>query len=293
MVQVDVFWSYAIGAGFASAAARQLKDEPNTFQNEYFTKTLLFLALCFAPSGVVLLWAFTGWETMYVWNRETLAAWVVLIFCVTNVTQGILGFWVAHKLIRAGKLYWANLQWVIGYMAMFFILVHGWDGTGYRRFFTFNLTEKVGWLITGNEAEVLTQSFGPLAALKWSISPVALTLLAMGVIMLPIMFGWIGKWVKEGYQLGGVDTARANATNPMKIIRTCARVIFVWVLGSIIVWSILIHLLGWGIGTLIFAAAFGFLGVGPSGVIRKDIDRITLENGVETSTAGATATTQI
>ena len=62
MVQVDVFWAYGMGSGFALAAARQLRtdkrDREGLLTNRYFTGTLLYLALLFAPSGVWLLWAY-------------------------------------------------------------------------------------------------------------------------------------------------------------------------------------------------------------------------------------------
>jgi len=269
MVQVDVFWSYAIGASFAAGAARQLKDEPNTFQNPYFTKTLLFLSIFFAPSGVVLLWAFTGWETMYLWDRSTLPGWIVPIFGITNITQGIIGFWVAHKLIRSGKYFWAHAQWVFGYLAMFFILVHGWDGIGYRRFFTYT---------DHQTAQVLAEGFGPWIALKWMFSPVALTLYGMGVIMLPVMFLWIARPAKEGYRLGGVDREQAAQTSVGGIIKAFARGVFLGTLTSAILWSLLIHLTNCCIGTLIFIPLFAFFGLGPIGLIRKDINKITLES---------------
>jgi len=268
MVQVDVFWSYAIGAGFAAAAARQLKEEPSTTQNEYFTKNLVYLSTLFAPSGIVLLWVFTAWETMYLWDRNTLPAFLVPIFCITNVTQGMLGFWVAHRFIKAGKFFWAHAQWILGYLAMFFILVHGWDGIGYRRFFTYT---------DHQTAQVLAEGFGPVIALKWLISPVALTLYGMGVIMLPLLFYWIGKWAFEGYRLGDVDAAKASGMSVGAVVKIVLRIVFVWTLGSAIVWSLLIHLLGWALGTLIFAAVFGFFGMGPSGILRKEVDKITLE----------------
>lgn len=269
MVQVDVFWSYAIGASFAAAASRQLKNEPNTFENPYYHKTLLYLATLFAPSGIVLLWVFTGWETMYLWDRNTLPVFLVPIFCITNVTQGILGFWVAHRFIKQGKTFWAHAQWVFGYLAMFFILVHGWDGMGYRRFFTYT---------SHQTAQVLADGWGPVIALKWLISPVALTLFAMGVIMIPVMFGWIGKWATEGYRLGGVNMDIAQSVNAGYIVMVVCRVVFIYTLGSAILWSILIHLFGWVIGTLIFLPIFGFLGMGPSGIIRKEIAKISLES---------------
>jgi hypothetical protein len=189
----------------------------------------------------------------------------------------MLGFWVAHKFIKSGKYFWAHMQWVFGYMAMFFILVHGWDGMGYRRFFTYNPTGRVGWIITGDEVDVLAKGFGPFIALKWVVSPVALTLFAMGIIMLPVMFNWIGKWAIEGFRLGDVtDTTKASQMTVGKVVALCCRVVFVGTLGSVIVWSVLIHLLGWLIGTVIFIPLFVFLGVGPSGIIRKDLEQMSL-----------------
>ena len=98
MVQVDVFWSYAIGAGFAAAAAEQIRKkeaagEFRLLENASFARALIFLGALFAPSGICLLWAFPGWETMYVARTwDDIPAWLVAAFAVTNVTQGILGF---------------------------------------------------------------------------------------------------------------------------------------------------------------------------------------------------------
>ncbi len=90
MVQVDVFWAYAYGAGFSIAAFRQLKkiteeaavqggntgnvrkkDENPArknkmlFENKYFVQALLYIAILFVPSGAYLLWNFPSWETMH------------------------------------------------------------------------------------------------------------------------------------------------------------------------------------------------------------------------------------
>ena len=60
MVQVDVFWSYGLGATFALAASKQLVArrrevvEDRRWTDPYLLKTLLFLALVFVPSGVYL-----------------------------------------------------------------------------------------------------------------------------------------------------------------------------------------------------------------------------------------------
>jgi len=115
MVQVDVFWSYALGAGYAVAASRQLKNMPESrtlpqgeracrgaFINRYFAFSLFYAAVFFAPSGIYLLWRFTSWETMHVWDRG-ISPLLVVAFAITNVTQSILGFWLAWRCIRKGQ----------------------------------------------------------------------------------------------------------------------------------------------------------------------------------------------
>ena len=178
MVQVDVFWSYGIGAGFAVAAADRIAakkseegDEP--MADRGFLRALLFLALVFAPSGLYLLWEFTSWETMHALNRD-MPAWLVALFGLTNVSQGLLGYFVTRRLLRTGQWKWAKVQPVIGYFLMFFVLVYGWDGTGYQRFFSPSVASLHGWSWH--------------TALDWMSSDVAITLYAMGAIMIPLLF---------------------------------------------------------------------------------------------------------
>ncbi|MDI6741597.1 MAG: hypothetical protein QMD11_02565 [Smithella sp.] len=135
MVQVDFVWSYAFGAGFAACSARQLAKQETPFNNKWYTFALLFLAVFFAPSGLYLLWEFVQWETMQVATTFTdIPAWLVCGFAVTNVTQGILGYWVSYKFIQKKNYYAAHANWMWAWILFWFILVCGWDGTGYQRF---------------------------------------------------------------------------------------------------------------------------------------------------------------
>lgn len=278
MVQVDVFWSFGLGAGFAAAAARQLKKEEKPWENIYFVKNLLYLSIFFVPSGATLLWGFPEWETMQVGTYKTIPAWLVMLFTMTNVTQGILGFWLAYRLIRAGNSYGAWLLCGLGYFCMFFILVHGWDGMGYQRFF-YTCT----WY--GSD-ECTLWSAGNYAALKWAVGPVALTLYAMGVVMLPLLFYWMSDWTKRGYELGGVDSARALETSRWDITSAILRLVFVHILGSVIVASLLIRLVtwitgsvaaGWILGLAGFAVAAYFVMVRKGGLSHREVNRIILE----------------
>ena len=186
MVQVDVFWSYGIGAGIALAHAAQIQSSyhryvqqrgavpgPRVMLHEAsFRDTLLFLSTCFAPSGMFLLAAFPHWETMHVATTfADLPPWLVTLFAITNITQGILGYKITEALLRRGASYAAYLQWLGGYFAMFFILVHGWDGTGYVRFFSAHPDWIEGWTWS--------------VAASWFVSDVGLSLGAIGVVFVP------------------------------------------------------------------------------------------------------------
>ena len=267
MVQVDVFWTYALGASFAAAAGRQISEEAedgaSPFRSPFYVRTLLYLSILFGPSGVYLCWAFPGWETMFAGDRE-MPAWIVTLFCMTNITQGILGYWIASKLVSRGRLYWAHLQWIFGYIAMFFILVHGWDGTGYQRFF-----------YAGTIEEWRAGVHYPIWAFAYC--KVALSLYGMGVILLPIMFFMMSGWMMEGYRLGRVDPQRAAEMTRWSLSKVMLRIIFVYSLGSAIAASLLIHLLGWLLGALAFFVLFAVVGVRKGGLFHKVIGELTLE----------------
>lgn len=198
MVQVDVCWSYGIGAGLGLASAHRARAKETiaaaVTTNEGF-HTLLFLALVFAPSGFVLLWSFPSWETMHV-GTHAMPGWLVALFGITNITQGLLGFVAARFLAARGHAYAAYLQWVGGYFGMFFILVHGWDGTGYQRFFSPTRADLDGWTWA--------------TARTWLTSDVAITLALMGVVLVPWLVGLSAAWLREGHGAKGGRAIRLS-----------------------------------------------------------------------------------
>ncbi|MDF2446379.1 MAG: hypothetical protein K0S46_1615 [Moraxellaceae bacterium] len=97
-------------------------------------------------------------------------------------------------LLRRGQYYLANLNWMLGYFGMFFILVYGWDGLGYDRFFYDRdmLAGSPAWtpgVGTGDSPETFFA-----AAVGFLTSGVAMTLYLDGVYLLPpfiaIMYFW-------------------------------------------------------------------------------------------------------
>ena len=85
MIEVDVFWSFAFGAGFASAASSVLRDEESPFANNVFAYTAVFLGAIFGPSGIYLLWRFPGWESMFLFTEGKVCLQFGVCFFLRNL----------------------------------------------------------------------------------------------------------------------------------------------------------------------------------------------------------------
>lgn len=279
MVQVDVFWSYGLGAGFALAAAHQLQERARTLAparvrrrplppseqpgdvpaDPYLAGAMLFCAAVFAPSGIWLLWGFPNWETMQV-GSHAMPAWLVAAFAMTNTTQGVAGYLVTRKLIAVGHMRWAALQVLAGYFGMFFILVHGWDGNGYKRFFSVDKADYQSWA---------TRSALSNAA-QWATSDVALTLYGMGAVMIPLMLAMMHRHHRQGLRTAGVR-GPAIGTALAVVLGT----VFVGVLGMAIATSLLVHFwasitgstaLGWVLGVIVAVPLLWLTGIRRGGL---------------------------
>ncbi len=293
MVQVDVLWSYGIGASMALGAGRQLrarreiaraerergeqperlpgdpKDRASLWRNPFLYATVLYAALLFAPSGAYLLWEFPGWETMHVGDRG-LAAWLVLGFGLTNVTQALLGFAVVDALLARGRPYAAYLQVLAAYAGMFFILVHGWDGEGYRRFFSPDRADYLAWN-------------GDWSA--WVGSDVALTLYAMGLVLIPVLLVTIARWTRAGQVLAGPDERLPSSA---AVVSIHLATVFVAALGLAVASSLLIHALGAPLGILAAAALVSVVLV-PGGAVWRMYGLLGLEPAAPAPGRRATA----
>lgn len=277
MVQVDVFWAYGLGAGFAMAASRQIqkmqtssdssspaalkevekkKEKIPFWKTTYFLINVLFLSLVFGPSGLYLVWQFTSWETMQALDKS-MPGWLVTVFGFTNVSQGILAFWIVWKLIERSKAFFGFLQVMLGYFGMFFILVHGWDGEGYKRFFSATREEYLN-------------DWSWNTAISWLTSDVAITLYVMGVIMIPIMILIMSRWLEEGLELKdvslGQETKEGNGSAALRILFFFGSV-FIGALGLAILSSLIVHAFGWILGSVVALGVLYILGISKFGIL--------------------------
>ena len=244
MVEVDVFWAYAIGGSCAAAVGRPLATASAPLDTPHFTRTLLLLALVWAPTGLLLLLRHPSWETMQVAHSfADIPPWLTLGFGVTNITQGILGFLVGARLLAAGRPYAAQLSWLFGYFAMFFILLYGWDGRGYDRFlYDRDMFGGVAWTPgAGLQAG---------AGLHFLTSSVARTLYLDGLYLLPPLLYLVGRWHRD-------DARRNHGPHASRSILDWARVhlamIFGVALGAAALVALLTHQLATHTGSHLLA----------------------------------------
>eukprot|EP01062_Namystynia_karyoxenos_P074103 TRINITY_DN7094_c0_g1_i1.p1 TRINITY_DN7094_c0_g1~~TRINITY_DN7094_c0_g1_i1.p1 ORF type:complete len:299 (+),score=82.69 TRINITY_DN7094_c0_g1_i1:90-986(+) len=209
MIEVDVFWSFAMGAQFALYAANQIQSERSLVVNWPFVYTVCFLSMLFAPSGTYLLNRFPAWETMFVWGRDSFGAvnWydalLPTLFTMTNTLLGVIGFLAAARLIKKGRRFYAYHLCVTSYMGMFSIL-----GLGYGRF-----------LYAGNEAD--WNSKRPFSCGAWFTSEVFYSLLGMAPFFGP---GLLYPTLFWQAQLG-VAQLRTDLRNIVKIFASNMAVI--------------------------------------------------------------------
>ena len=187
MIEVDVFWSFAIGAACACAASSQLSDvkhNKSAFTNVYFAYTVFVLSCVFSPSGSYLLIAFPGWESMFVLNRKIINdnPMLITIFHSTNTLLGIIGFYLVWSKLHTNsnasneeidiskQLVKIHRYWIWPYLIMFAIL-----GFGYSRF-----------LYPSTFDEYNNNVIYPLYS--FFQCKVFYTLLIMGILLIPLLY---------------------------------------------------------------------------------------------------------
>ncbi len=201
MLYVDFFWVWGIGAMFTVAASRQLKNvkEEDIWSNKYFVQLVLFMAIDFGATGMVLLWTNPAWETMQVfWMLEDIPLYFVLMWMVGNVVLPIVAYWWSFKLIKKGKDYEAMLLSLAGYMLFFFVLFYGWDGTGFQRFFY----DATGTVLSPHWEARIPWALGQtlMTPLQWFGSNIAVTLYILGIVFLGPHFYICVKWGVNGFR---------------------------------------------------------------------------------------------
>ena len=144
----------------------------------------------------------------------------------------------------------AYLQVVGAYLGMFFIIVHGWDGTGYQRFFSATPADFASW--SGDWTAFLT-------------SDVALSLYGMGVVLLPVLLLTVAHWQVTGYALDADGATARTRPGRIAVVALNLASVFAAGLGLAVVAHLAIAWLGAaaGIPVAITLCALALLPRGP------------------------------
>ncbi|MGC0416295.1 hypothetical protein [Embleya sp. AB8] len=258
-IQAVLFLSYAVGATFALASARQLqawerraagRRAPAELAvrirartaNPYLCLTVLFAAVLLVPTGVFMLWQNPSWQTMHSAHRHTdVWAGFVLVYAGGCVLAVLAGFLAGQALVLVGAAYWVFVQAVAAWFVMFLILVHGADGSGYRRVLTTNSHDFATWSRRGVGRNVLDfANSGTMFALVFLGGPVLLLLFLTEI-----------SWLAEGWRLPGADAER-KVPKPVAVAIAAAGVHGLPFVGALLA-SGLIRMCGWPLGLLLFA----------------------------------------
>ncbi|MFE9558080.1 hypothetical protein ACFYOD_31880 [Streptomyces sp. NPDC006703] len=257
-IQAAFFWAYATGATFAVSAARQLQWWQRSVHNEgvrtrshaanpYLMLTALFAAVLLVPTGLFMMWQNPSWATMQV-ARDHHGIWAgfVLLYAGGTVVAALFGFLVAQALVLVGAGYWAYLQCVGGHFLLFGVLVHGWDGTGYRRLLTTNQGALRDWPRDSVVNDLL----------HFLTSGTFLALLVLGAAVIGTMLITQIGWLLEGWQLPGADEDRKVAR--VLAVAIAAAGVYGLPFAGAVGASLLVRLVGWPLGLAAFAAVAGF-----------------------------------
>ncbi len=163
---------------------------------------------------------------------SNIPVWLILGFGITNVTQGILGYWVTATLYKKEKYYLGNLNWLAGYLGMFFILVYGWDGLGWDRFLYDRDVFGAAW------QPGLTLTFFERLSFAWS--SVALTLYIDGIYLIPPLVIMISAWYYEGAK-NDKNISRDEIPPRIKTLTAYLLIVFGVGLGSAMGASLTVH----------------------------------------------------
>ncbi|MCX5383628.1 hypothetical protein [Streptomyces sp. NBC_00083] len=256
-IQAALFWAYATGATLAVSAARQLQWWQRSVHEEgvrtrsraanpYLTLTVLFAAVLQVPTGLFMLWQNPSWATMQV-AHDAHGVWAGFVFLDAGgtVVAAVLGFLVAQALVLVGAGYWAYLQSVGGHFLLCAVLVHGWDGTGYRRLLTTAPRELRAWPRDSVVNHVL----------HFVTSGTFLALLVLGAAVIGTLLVMEIGWLMEGWELPGADEDR-KVPRIVAVAVAAAGVYGLPCVGALAA-SALVRLTGWPLGLALFAVLAG------------------------------------
>lgn len=318
MVQVDVFWAYGLGAGFALASARQLRarkqlrDQARAASAEQLRQSgepgdwngdseQLGNALAGRPQPAK---ASGGWANFVDLLQNKFAVQSMLYAALLFAPSGVYLLW--------GFPNWETMQagghsmpaWLIVLFAItnvtqailgFWVverlvvrrrqylgLLQAWFGYFGMFFILVNGWDKAGWhrFFSEDKADFAAWSSQPAfdQIRDWLTSDVALTLYGMGVILIPVMAFVMIRSIRGGYAIGGAFAPNRSTAATPVLIAVTASMLLSGVPAAIVA-HLLITSIGWIAGSIVSVALIVLLLLHPrTGLLIRGYRVLALED---------------
>jgi hypothetical protein len=105
MLQVDLQFSFCMGATMAFMARPRLVGASKAWRQRAHAMTLVVTGIAMAPTWLYILLGWCAWETQYRWDLTTIPHWLAALFLPAISLACSLGFGVTGRLLeRAGAV---------------------------------------------------------------------------------------------------------------------------------------------------------------------------------------------
>lgn len=131
MMQIDPQCSFLVGSAMALVSRRRLRRATPRRLAETRNVVLAFTGAVFAPVWIYITLRWTGWETMYVWDADTVPLWLVAVFLPLLSLTALVGFHVTQTLVRRDRTRAAIVIFAAVAASCVAIAGVGWDRVTY------------------------------------------------------------------------------------------------------------------------------------------------------------------
>jgi hypothetical protein len=130
-MQIDLQSSFLVGSAMALVARDRLPLATERWVSRARMVALAIGGAVFAPAALYVTLRWTGWGTMYLWDRSTVPTPLLSLFPVAVTLSSLLGFHLTCRMIRAGRRHHALLVNGLVLVSCLAVVAVGWDRVGF------------------------------------------------------------------------------------------------------------------------------------------------------------------
>jgi len=228
MIQAAVPMCFGTGAAYCLSHAEHIRQrDPFGGVGQGLRVVVAYTGLGVTPILATMVWLHPAWESMYVESRPS---WqLVMLACAAVNVAAVSGFVITRALLAWARVGAACAQWHAAVFATAFVAVFGWDGSGFRRFFSADSAALANWGREPLTAHAIALAQTPLAWQEAVLTPLTAAIFV-------VIAGRCGS---------GAQTSCPTWEHARRITRPLANVAFAGCVAAAVTASVLGWLLDW------------------------------------------------